>query len=264
LQIENVPAAILAGGLATRLRPVTENIPKALVELAGKPFIDHQLDLLRRNRIRRIVFCLGYKGEMIESHLGDGSKRGMELCYSYDGPKLLGTGGAVRRAAHLLGDVFWVMYGDSYMDIDYACVLDDFSSRNVLGMMTVLRNDNRWDRSNVVFRDGQLLRYDKREQTPDMQYIDYGVALLRREALLRVPENEPSDLANLYSQLVAEGQMAGHEVSNRFYEIGTPESLEEAKRYLDAVRDPSAPSHSGRGNCGTAAPGCVPPKAEEG
>jgi NDP-sugar pyrophosphorylase family protein len=233
LQIEEISAAILAGGLATRLRPVTEKIPKALVELAGKPFIQHQLDLLRRNRIHRVVFCLGYKGEMIESHLGNGSRLGMELKYTYDGERLLGTGGALRRAAHLLGDVFWVMYGDSLMDIDYARVLTDFASRNVLGMMTVLRNDNRWDRSNVVFRDGQLLRYDKKTQTPEMQYIDYGVALLRREALLRVPENEPYDLANLYGQLVAEGHMAGHEVTNRFYEIGTPESLEEARKYLE-------------------------------
>jgi NDP-sugar pyrophosphorylase family protein len=244
LQIENVPAALLAGGLATRLRPVTEKIPKALVKLAGKPFIDHQLDLLRRNRIRRIVFCLGYKGEMIESCLGDGSRIGMELRYSYDGEKLLGTGGALRRAAHLLGEVFWVMYGDSYMDIDYGAVLADFSSRDVLGMMTVLRNDNRWDRSNVVYRDGQLLRYDKKTQTPDMQYIDYGVALLRKEALARVPAGEPYDLATLYSQLVAEGQMAGHEVTNRFYEIGTPESLEEARKYLERQRL-SCPSPEG-------------------
>ena len=262
LQIEQVPAAILAGGLATRLRPVTETIPKALVELAGKPFIDHQLDLLRRNRIRRVVFCLGYKGEMIESYLGDGSQLGMELKYAYDGEKLLGTGGALRRAAPLLGEVFWVMYGDSYMDIDYAAVLADFASRNVQGMMTVLRNNNRWDRSNVVFRDGVLVRYDKRALTPEMQYIDYGVAILRREALLRVPENEPYDLATLYSQLVAEGQMAGHEVTNRFYEIGTPEALEETRKYLEGM-PPLSPSPSGGGNCGTAALGCVPPKAEE-
>ena len=234
MPIEEVPVALLAGGLATRLRPITQTIPKALVELAGKSFIDHQLALLHRNGIRKVIMCLGHLGEQVEQHLGDGSRLGMELKYSYDGEKLMGTGGALRRAAQRLGDVFWVMYGDSYMDIDYRAVLADFANKpEAMGLMTVLRNDNQWDRSNVVFRDGELVRYDKRAQTPDMQYIDYGVAILRREALLRVPENEPYDLANLYSQLVAEGQMAGHEVTNRFYEIGTPAALEEARQYLE-------------------------------
>ncbi|HEX8916578.1 MAG TPA: sugar phosphate nucleotidyltransferase, partial [Humisphaera sp.] len=126
--IEQVPVALLAGGLATRLRPITEKIPKALVELAGKPFIDHQLALLRRNGIRRVVMCLGYLGERVRDHCGDGGRYDMELSYSFDGDKLMGTGGAIARAKHLLGsapaDPLWVMYGDSYMDIDYRAVLD--------------------------------------------------------------------------------------------------------------------------------------------
>jgi len=232
-QIESVPVALLAGGLATRLRPITQKIPKALVELAGKPFIDHQLALLHRNGIRKVVMCLGYLGEMVEKHLGNGSQLGMELSYSYDGEKLMGTGGAIRRAAHLLGDACWIIYGDSYMDIDYKAVLADFASRDVLGLMTVLRNDNQWDRSNVVFRDGRLIRYDKRTQSPDMNYVDYGVGLLRREALDRIPTDRPYDLADLYHELSQKGQLAGHQVFNRFYEIGTPESLDEARRYLE-------------------------------
>jgi NDP-sugar pyrophosphorylase family protein len=230
--MNDVPAALLAGGLATRLRPVTETIPKAMVDVAGRPFIDHQLDLLHRHGMRRVVLCLGYRGEQVEAHLGDGTSRGLELRYSHDGPKLLGTGGALKRAAPLLGDVFWVLYGDSYMDIDYAAVLADFRSRGALGLMTVLRNDDRWDRSNVVFRDGRLVRYDKEQRTPDMTHIDYGVALLRAAALDRVPADSPYDLAALYHSLVAEGRMVGHEVSERFYEIGTPEGLEETRRYL--------------------------------
>jgi NDP-sugar pyrophosphorylase family protein len=171
----------------------------------------------------------------------------MQLRYAYDGEKLLGTGGALKRAAHLLDDVFWVMYGDSYMDINYAAVLNDFLSRDALGLMTVLRNNNRWDRSNVVFEGGKLLRYDKKIQTPDMRYIDYGVALLRRTALDRIPLNEPFDLAALYTQLVDEGRMAGHEVTNRFYEIGTPASLDEARRYLEARSSSASPSPGGGG-----------------
>jgi NDP-sugar pyrophosphorylase family protein len=237
LGISEVPVALLAGGLATRLRPITETIPKAMVEVAGRPFIDHQLDLLHHNGIRRVVMCLGYRAEQVERHVGDGASLGMEIRYAYDGEKLMGTGGAVRRAMDvgLLGDAFWVMYGDSYMDIDYRAVLDHFDRSGADALMTVLRNGNRWDRSNVVFRDGRLLRYDKKVQTPEMDYIDYGVALLRRGAAERIPRDRPFDLAELYAQLVAEGKMIGYEVTNRFYEIGTPAALEEAARYLAAA-----------------------------
>jgi NDP-sugar pyrophosphorylase family protein len=237
--IADVPVALLAGGLATRLRPISQTIPKALVELAGKPFIDHQLALLRRNGVRTVVLCLGHLGEQVREHCNDGSRFGLRLRYSFDGEKLMGTGGALVRAAPMLGESpggpLWVMYGDSYMDIDYPAVLDAFARRgDADGLMTVLRNQGRWDKSNVVFRDGRLLRYDKRNPTPEMDYIDYGVALLRRRTLDRIPADRPSDLTELYSSLVAEGRMIGFEVTNRFYEIGTPASLEEARRYLEA------------------------------
>ena len=250
LSIATVPAALLAGGLATRLRPITETIPKALVDIDGRPFIDHQLALLRRNGIRRVVMCLGYRGEMVRDHCGDGSRYDMDLAYSFDGETLMGTGGAIARAKHLLGarpgDALWVMYGDSYMDIDYPAVLDAFlaargqdGADRPLGLMTVLRNGDRWDKSNVVFRDGRLLRYDKRNRTPDMDHIDYGVGLLRTAAVDRIPVDRPFDLAELYTALVAEGRMVGYEVTQRFYEIGTPESLEEARAYLQSrARNP--------------------------
>ncbi|MGH7215444.1 MAG: nucleotidyltransferase family protein, partial [Tepidisphaeraceae bacterium] len=236
LDIARVPAVILAGGLATRLRPITEKIPKALVEVAGRPFIDHQLALLTRNGIRRAVLCIGYKGEMVQQHLGDGSAHGVRVDYSFDGDKLLGTGGAIKRAEHLLGDdVFWVMYGDSYMDIDYPAILASFSQRpDALGLMTVLHNQNQWDKSNAVFRDGRLMKYGKKQQTPEMHHVDYGVALLNRAALDRIPPDTVYDLATLYTQLVDEGRMVGYEVSKRFYEIGSPQGLEETRRYLES------------------------------
>jgi NDP-sugar pyrophosphorylase family protein len=232
VNIADIPVALLAGGLATRLRPITETIPKAMVEVAGRPFIDHQLMLLRRNGIRRVVLCLGYLGEQVATHVGDGSAISMRVDYSYDGDRLLGTGGALRQAAPLLGELFWVMYGDSYLDIDYRAVLDAFARSDALGLMTVLENGNRWDRSNVVFRDRRLLRYDKRAQTPEMAYIDYGAALLRQAALERIPPDQPYDLADLYSELVAEQQMIGYEVTQRFYEIGSHEGLAETQAYL--------------------------------
>lgn len=234
MDISTVPAALLAGGLATRLRPITQTIPKSMVEVAGRPFIDHQLALLRRKGIRRVVLCLGYLGDQIEQHLGNGRKHGLELHYSYDGDRQLGTGGALRRALPLLEEVFWVLYGDSYVDIEFSTVLERFASSRARGLMTVLHNDNRWDKSNVVFRDGRLLCYSKRVATPEMRYIDYGVSLLNREVLASLPENEPVDLADVLSELAARGELLGHEVTQRFYEIGSHRGLEETQRYLQA------------------------------
>lgn len=236
LNIATVPVALLAGGLATRLRPITEKIPKALVDIDGRPFIDHQLALLHRNGIRRVVMCLGYRGEMVQEHCGDGARYDMQLAYSFDGEKLMGTGGALKRAAHLLDDVFWVMYGDSYMDIDYRAVLDAFARSGAQGLMTVLRNGNRWDKSNVVFKNGKLVKYDKRNVTPEMDYIDYGVGILRRDVLSELPDDRPVDVAELYTRMVDEGRMIGYEVTNRFYEIGTPTALDEARAYLAKQR----------------------------
>jgi NDP-sugar pyrophosphorylase family protein len=232
LKIEQVPVALLAGGLGTRLGTIAQQTPKALVDVAGKPFIDHQMLLLRRNGVRRVVICLGYLGEQIERHLGDGSALGMRLEYSHDGPRPLGTGGAVRAALDRLGEVFWVIYGDSYLDIDYPAILDHFDVSGADALMTVLRNDNRWDRSNVIFSDGRLLRYDKVHPTPDMNYVDYGAALLNRQTLADVPADQAFDLADLYGRLVAQQRMIGYEVTRRFYEIGTAASLEETRRYF--------------------------------
>jgi NDP-sugar pyrophosphorylase family protein len=221
--------------LATRLRPITTTIPKVLVEVGGRPFIDYPLRLLYRNGIRRVVLCLGHLGDQVEKHLRHSESHGMDVLYSHDGPQLLGTGGALRGAAPLLGEVFWVMYGDSYMNIDYPSVLAAFLEQKAyLGLMTVVKNQDRWDRSNVVFLDGRLWKYDKRQRTPDMTHIDFGVALLRRTALERISPHRPADLANLYSQLVAEGRMMAYEVTQRFYEIGSPAGLEETRAYLQA------------------------------
>jgi NDP-sugar pyrophosphorylase family protein len=234
--LATVPVALLAGGLATRLGPISEKTPKALVDINGRAFIDHQLSLLRRHGFRKIVLCLGHLGQQIEQRLGDGAFFGLEISYSHDGPNLIGTGGAIRRALPMLGELFWVMYGDSYMDIPYADVLGSFveqsRSRRPMGLMTVIRNEDRWDRSNAVFADGRLSCYDKSNRTPDMQYIDYGVQLLRRRALEDLSLKERFDLSDVYRGLVARGEMIGYEVFSRFYEIGTPAALAETRRYL--------------------------------
>lgn len=227
-----LPVAILAGGLATRLRPITQKIPKGLVEVAGKPFIEHQLDLLRQHGFRRVVLCVGYLGEMVRAVFGDGSDWGMDIQYVFDGKPLLGTGGALRKALPVLGKQFLILYGDTYLDCDYTAVQQSFVASGKLGLMTLFRNCNRWDRSNVLFAKNQIQCYDKKSPTSDMQYIDYGLGVLDAKVFHDYPENTVIDLATIYRNLVAKEQLAGFEVTKRFYEIGTVEGLEETRRYL--------------------------------
>lgn len=227
-----LPVAILAGGLATRLRPVTERIPKSLIEIAGEPFIAHQLRLLRREKIEHVVLCVGYLGEMIRDLIGDGRRFGMKVDYSFDGEPLLGTGGALRRALPLLGESFFVLYGDSYLDINYAPVLAAFRQSGAPALMTVMRNLGRWDTSNVVFDGTRVARYDKRDLTPDMEYIDYGFGVLTARLLRERPEGVAFDLAEVYSALAKAGKLAGYEVTQRFYEIGTRQGIAETEAYL--------------------------------
>jgi NDP-sugar pyrophosphorylase family protein len=228
----SLPVAILAGGLATRLRPLTEKIPKVLLPIAGKPFLAHQLELLRAQGIRRIVLCLGYLGEMVEKEFGDGHAWGVELEYSFDGPTLLGTGGALRLALPKLGEAFFVLYGDSYLTAPFAPIAEFFERSGKPGLMTVYRNLGRYDTSNVVFRDGRIVVYDKKARLPEMQHIDYGLSLFRSEVFGRWPANTPFDLAEAMRQLVARGELAGFEVPERFYEIGSPAGLVELEELL--------------------------------
>lgn len=235
-----LPIAILAGGFATRMRPLTERVPKVLLEVAGRPFAEHQLRLLRNSGIRDVVFCVGHLGEMVERELGDGSRFGMSIRYSYDGETLRGTGGALVRALPLLGEAFLVMYGDSYLDCDYAAVERRFVESGKLGLMAIIRNEGRWDRSNVLFENGGIVRYDKKNRTPEMHYIDYGLGALRREALAKYPADVVIDLADVYHELSVENELAGFEMTERFYEIGSLAGLQETDAYISG-RSGTAP-----------------------
>jgi NDP-sugar pyrophosphorylase family protein len=225
---------ILAGGLGTRLGALTADRPKALVPVNGRPFLAHVLALLAEHGLRRILVLHGHRGGQLEEAFGDGSQIGVHIAYRHDGPRLLGTGGALRNAADLLEDEFLVLYGDTYLDIDYGAVIREFHASGKPALMTVLRNQGRWDASNVLFHDGKLLRYDKAHHLPEMEHIDYGLAALRREIVEELPPRQPADLAGLYAGLVAEGRMAAFEVFKRFYEIGTPQGLADTERYLSA------------------------------
>jgi NDP-sugar pyrophosphorylase family protein len=230
------PVAILAGGLATRLRPITERVPKVLIPVAGQPFLAHQLALLRRQGITRAVLCVGHLGDRVQQDFGDGSAHGVRLEYSFDGPVLLGTGGALKRALPLLGGWFFVLYGDSYLPIDFRPVAERFQRSGKLGLMTVFQNEGRYDASNVVFRDGEITVYDKKTKAPDMRHIDYGLSLFRSSAFDDWPANQPFDLADVLQRLVARRQLAGYEVKERFYEIGSPAGLAELEALLGSLR----------------------------
>lgn len=231
-----LPIAILAGGLATRLRPVTERMPKSLLELNGEPFIRHQLRLLQAKGVRRVVLCAGFLGEMIRDVVRDGREFGMEVEYSFDGAALLGTAGAIKNALPLLGEAFLTLYGDSYLTCDYAAVARAFEGSGKPALMTVFRNSGKWDSSNVEFRGGEILAYSKKNRTPQMEYIDYGLGVFSGKVFERAPAGQAFDLAELYGRLLAEGQLAGFEVRERFYEIGSVAGLEETAQFLMSQR----------------------------
>jgi NDP-sugar pyrophosphorylase family protein len=226
------PLALLAGGRAMRLRPITETVPKAMLPVAGQPFINHQLALLARQRIQRVVLCIGFLGEMIREHVGDGSRFGLEVTYSFDGSLPLGTGGALRKALPLLGDEFMVMVGDSYLPAPFEPALRLFRLKDHLSLMTVYRNDDIGDRSNVVFEDGRILAYDKHRHHPNMVYIDYGLAIFKSQALAGWPVGVPFELADVFQLMLQRDQLIGHEVFERFHEIGSTKGLAEARRFL--------------------------------
>ncbi len=219
-----LPVAILAGGLATRLRPLTETIPKSLIPVHGEPFIAHQLRLLQTRGIERVVLCVGYLGEMIREFVAEGKAFGLFIDYSWDGPVPLGTAGAIRKALPFLGEAFFVMYGDSYLLCNYRAVEDAFSTSGRRALMTVFRNEGQWDTSNVEFHGGQIFAYDKQHRNPGMRHIDYGLGVFQGSAFAALPDG-PCDLATVYQNLLARNELAAFEVKERFYEAGSFEGI---------------------------------------
>ncbi len=230
--------ALLAGGLATRLRPLTRTTPKSLIEVAGEPFLGHQLRLLRAGGIREVVICCGFLGEQIEEFAGDGSRFGLSIAYSYDGETPLGTGGALRAALPLLGKQFLVTYGDSWLTEPIEPIWRTFCESGKPALMTVFRNSNRWGASNVEYRKGLIVRYDKRHPSPAMHHIDYGFQVLDASVLesWSVPV---FDLADVLSGLADYSLLAGYETTERFYEIGSFPGLRETEAVVAAGTGPA-------------------------
>jgi MurNAc alpha-1-phosphate uridylyltransferase len=227
-----LPVAILAGGMATRLRPITETIPKSLVEVAGRPFIFHQLGWLRDEGVKSVVLCVGHLGARIADVVGNGAAFGVSVEYSFDGDKLLGTGGALKKAMPQLGDACFVLYGDSFLCCSFAEAQAAFTKAGKSALMTVLKNEGQWDISNVIFRGGQVIRYDKQNPVSEMRHIDYGLSVVQCAVFTAYPVDEAFDLADIFVELSSLGQLAGLEVHERFYEIGSYDGLRETEEFL--------------------------------
>jgi NDP-sugar pyrophosphorylase family protein len=229
---------VLAGGLAQRMRPLTETIPKSLLPVAEHPFIHYQLTWLASHGVDEVVLCVGYLGEQIREYVGDGAAWNLRVRYVDEGRELRGTGGALRLAfeqGHLASS-FLLTYGDSFLPIDFAEVWRAFRDSGADSLMTVLHNEGRWDTSNACFRGGKIVVYDKqRQERPGIAYdhIDYGLLALRRDVIAdQVPPNQRYDLATLFHELSLEGRLAGFEVKTRFYEIGSRDGLQDFNRYI--------------------------------
>jgi N-acetyl-alpha-D-muramate 1-phosphate uridylyltransferase len=225
-----VQAVILTGGLGTRLRPITQRVPKAMVEVRGRPFLEYELDLLRREGVDDAVLCVGHLGELIQDHFGDGSAFGLNLRYSWDGPGLLGPAGALKRAEPLLGDRFFVTYGDAYLRAPYRAMMDSFEASGKLAMMAAYRNENRHGRSDIEVRARCVVRYDKKG-TRNLSWINYGVTALQKGALSLIPKGVEYGEQEFYGELIARRELLSFPVTKRFYEIGNPVALAEFSRF---------------------------------
>jgi NDP-sugar pyrophosphorylase family protein len=210
---------------------MTETVPKALIPVRGRPFVDYQLDLLKKSGIDDFVLCVGHMGKEVQRHLGDGGAHGCKIRYSFDGPRLLGPAGALRHAKRLLRDRFFVTYGDAYLRAPYRDLMEALVSSGKLGVMTVYRNRNRFGKSDVVVEGGAVVRYDKKNRVEGMDWINYGVTALRKEALNLIPEGEFCGEEAFYGSLIKRKELLAFEVRERFYEIGTPASLSEFEAF---------------------------------
>jgi NDP-sugar pyrophosphorylase family protein len=227
-----VLAVILAGGLGTRLKPAAKDIPKSMVLVEGKPFLEYEMDLFKRSSINDFVICVGYRGDMIREYFGNGKPWGISVTYSDDGDKLLGTAGSLKNAASFLSDRFFVTYGDAYPILDFKSAEERFLESGKLALMVVYRNSNRYGRSNTVVDNGLVVFYSKTESSPGMEFIEFGVTLMRKKALELIPNEYPVDLEVLYQRIIAMKQMAAFEVGQRIYDIGSPESLAEFRQLV--------------------------------
>lgn len=226
--------AVLVGGLGTRLGKLTEEVPKPMVLVGGRPFLEYEVELLKKGGIDDFVLCVGHLGEKVERHFGDGTGWGVKMRYSYDGPRLLGPAGAVKAAEPLLGDRFFVTYGDAYLRLNYKAMMGALLDSGRLALMAVLQNRNRYGNSDVEVEGDSVVRYDKRAKGKGMEWVNFGVTAMRKAALSLLKNGERCEEEEFYGELIRRRQLGAFRVEERFYEIGTPASLAEFERFITA------------------------------
>ena len=225
---------ILAGGLASRIKNITKTIPKSMIEIAGKPFIVHQLKYIKSQGINNVVICNGYLGKVIENYIGDGKKFKLNVNYSYDGEILLGTGGAIKKALHMLPQEFYVLYGDSFLPIKFESIRKYFKTNKIDNLITVYKNNDQFDKSNIEFSENKILKYDKTNRTIDMKYVDYGLSIFKKSIFLTYEKSGNFDLSELFVSLAKKNKLNGYEIFERFYEVGSYSGIEETKKFLES------------------------------
>lgn len=225
-------AVIFCGGLATRLRPLTKKIPKSMVEINGKPFLEYQIEILRKNNIKNIVLCIGFLGEQIKKYFGNGEKFGVDILYSEEKEKLLGTGGALKNAEHILNEKFFTLYGDSFTTIDFQDISRYFDKFNKKGLMVVYKNYNKFDCSNVKVRGEYITNYYTNKNNKNLVFIDYGVSIFRKSVLNLIPPDKKESLNKIYVELIKQKELLAYRTTKRFYEIGSKKGLEELKKLM--------------------------------
>lgn len=232
-----LPVLILAGGLGTRLNSINSGLPKSMVAVCGQPFIAHQLLLLKEKGVRQVVLCVGHNAQPLTDFVGDGSRFGLAVEFSYDsdgenGGKLLGTGGALLKASKLVGSPFAMVYGDSWLEVDFSPIIQSYFRLGKPALITVYRNENRFIPSNLKIEGELVTAYNKDSPSADMVHVDFGLSIFSSEAFSSFSEQQAFDLSLVVQRLIAARQLACYEVKQRFYEVGTPQGLKELEEHL--------------------------------
>ena len=230
-----LPVVILAGGYATRLRPLTEKIPKALVLVSGKPFIEWQISLLKSQGYKELIILTGFLGNQIKEYLGNGEKYGITINYCSDGSTLLGTGGAIKNAIDLLPENFFIMYGDTYLPINFIEVEEAYFNKNKKALMTIFKNNNAFDKSNIIYENDKIIKYVINENLENLEYIDYGLSIFSKEVFLKINTSK-FELKTVFIDLISLEELGAYRVYKRFYEMGRVETLIETENYFRGLK----------------------------
>jgi len=237
-----IQTVILAGGAGTRLRPLTKNIPKPMALVAGRPFLEYQIEMLRENGLTSLLFLIGYRGEQISSHFGDGKDFGVRITYSQE-PEPLGSGGALKLAYQKLESSFLLLYGDSYLSLDYRDFIQGFVDSKKKAAVGAYHYRDAGDRGDdarhnlCINKNGVVLRFAQNSDDEDLNYVESGVMALKKEVIDLLPGKHANSLGEvLFPALIEQGDVVAYITDKRFYDIGTPARITRAEQYFNALK----------------------------